>query len=103
MLSNSKFTRRSRMRKQKQIVDLTEDACRLKNKNDRLKQKIKVTVDAYAEMEETKNVVRAQIMELLDQFLFINSIVENAEDANGRSNDIALFRDPLLKLYFIPH
>ena len=37
-------------------------------------------------------------MELLDQLLFLNSIVENAEDDNGRSNDIALFRDPLLKL-----
>ncbi|KAL5057432.1 hypothetical protein RYX36_029036 [Vicia faba] len=32
-------------------------------------------------------------MELLDQLLFLNSIVENLEDANGRSNDIALFHD----------
>ncbi|KAL5057389.1 hypothetical protein RYX36_028993 [Vicia faba] len=91
------------MRKQKQIEYLTEEACRLKNKNDRLKQNIKAAEDAYAEIDETNSVVRAQTMELLDRLLFIKSIVENAEDANGQSNDIALFRNPLLKLCFIPH
>ncbi|KAL5057445.1 hypothetical protein RYX36_029049 [Vicia faba] len=66
MMSNSKFTRRSRMRKHKQIEDLTEEACRLKNENDRLKQNIKAAEDAYAEMEETNSVVMVQTMELLD-------------------------------------
>ncbi|KAL5057409.1 hypothetical protein RYX36_029016 [Vicia faba] len=79
MLSNSKFARRSRMRKQKQIEDLTEEACRLKNENDRLKKNIKAAEDAYAEMEETKSVVRVQTMELSDRMLFLNSMVENAE------------------------
>ena len=91
------------MRKQKQIENLNEESCMLKNQNDHLKQNIKATEDAYAEMEDTNNVVRAKIMELLDRLLFLNSIVENSKDANGRSNDITLFCDPLLKLYFIPH
>ena len=54
------------MRKQKQIEDLTEDACRLKNENDHRKKNIKAGEDAYAEMEETNNVVRVQTMDLLD-------------------------------------
>ncbi|KAL5057422.1 hypothetical protein RYX36_029026 [Vicia faba] len=79
MLSNSKSARRSRMRKQKQIQDLTEEACRLKNENDRLKKNIKAEEDAYAEMEETNSVVRVQTMELSDRLLFLNLMVENAE------------------------
>ncbi|KAL5057392.1 hypothetical protein RYX36_028996 [Vicia faba] len=46
------------MRKQKQIEYLTEEACRLKNKNDRLKQNIKAAEDAYAEIDETNSVFR---------------------------------------------
>ncbi|KAL5057390.1 hypothetical protein RYX36_028994 [Vicia faba] len=79
MLSNNKSVRRSRMRKKKQIEDLTEEACRLKNENDRLNKNIKAAEDAYAEMEETNNVVRVQTMELSDRLLFLNSMVENAE------------------------
>ncbi|KAL5057406.1 hypothetical protein RYX36_029010 [Vicia faba] len=51
------------MRKQKQIEDLTEEACRLKNENDHLKENIKATEDAYGEMEETNSVVRVQTTE----------------------------------------
>ncbi|KAL5057443.1 hypothetical protein RYX36_029047 [Vicia faba] len=46
------------MRKQKLIEDLNKEACRLKNKNDRLKKKIKAAENTYTEMEETNNVVR---------------------------------------------
>ncbi|KAL5057384.1 hypothetical protein RYX36_028988 [Vicia faba] len=73
---NSKSARRSRMRKQKQIEYLTEEACRLKNENDRLKQNIKAAEDAHAEMEETNSVVRVQTMELSDRFLFLNLMVK---------------------------
>ena len=67
------------MRKHKHIEDLTEEACRLKNENDRLKKNIKAAEDAYAKMEEINNVVRVQTMELSDRLLFLNSIVENAK------------------------
>ncbi|KAL5057436.1 hypothetical protein RYX36_029040 [Vicia faba] len=78
-MSNNKSARRSRMRKKKQIEDLTEEACRLKNENDRLKKNIKATEDAYAEMEDTNSVVRVQTMKLSDRLLFLNLMVENAE------------------------
>ena len=64
------------MRKQKQIEDLTEEAYRLKNENDRLKQNIKAAEDAYAEMEETNSVIRVQTMELSDRLLFLNLMVK---------------------------
>ncbi|KAL5057391.1 hypothetical protein RYX36_028999 [Vicia faba] len=54
MLLNSESARRSRMRKQKQIEDMTEEDGRLKSQNDHLKQKIKATEDAYAKMEDQK-------------------------------------------------
>ncbi|KAL5057373.1 hypothetical protein RYX36_028977 [Vicia faba] len=76
MLWNNKSARRSRMRKQKQIEYLTEEACRLNNENDRLKQNIKAAEDAHAEMEETNSVVRVQTMELSDRFLFLNLMVK---------------------------
>ncbi|CAK8572718.1 unnamed protein product [Lathyrus sativus] len=103
MLSNRESARRSRMRKQKQIEDLTEEAGRLKSENEGLKQKIKATEDAYTEMEAANNVVRAQTMELKDRLRFLNSVVKNAQDANGCSNDMSLFSDPLLKPWFMPH
>ncbi|KAL5057444.1 hypothetical protein RYX36_029048 [Vicia faba] len=52
MLLNRKSVRRSRMRKQKQIEDLTKEAGRLKSENGHLKQNIKATEDACAKMEE---------------------------------------------------
>ena len=64
------------MRKQKQIEDLTKEDCRLKNENDRLKQNIKAAEDAYAEMEETNNVVMVQTIELSDRLLFLNLMVK---------------------------
>ncbi|KAL5057416.1 hypothetical protein RYX36_029020 [Vicia faba] len=76
MLSNSKSARRSRMSKQKQIEDLTEEAYRLKNENDCLKQNIKAAEDVYAEMEETNSVIRVLTMELSDRLLFLNLMVK---------------------------
>ncbi|KAL5057435.1 hypothetical protein RYX36_029039 [Vicia faba] len=76
MLSNNKSARRLRMRKPKQIEDLTKEACRLKNENDRLKKNIKEAEDAYAEMEETNSVVMVQPMELSDRFIFLNLMVK---------------------------
>ncbi|KAL5057388.1 hypothetical protein RYX36_028992 [Vicia faba] len=67
------------MRKQKQIEDLDDEACKLKNENDRLKYNIKAAEDAYIEMEDTNSVIRVQTMELSNQLKFLNSIVENAE------------------------
>ncbi|KAL5057431.1 hypothetical protein RYX36_029035 [Vicia faba] len=64
------------MRKPKQIEDLTKEAYRLKNENDRLKKNIKAAEDAYAEMEETNSVVMVQTMELSDRFLFLNLMVK---------------------------
>ncbi|XP_058742697.1 bZIP transcription factor 53-like [Vicia villosa] len=103
MQSNRESAKRSRMRKQKQVEDLTEEAGRLKSENEGLKQKIKAAVDARTEMEAANNVIRAQTKELEDRLQFLNSVVEKAENVNGRSNDMSMFSDPLLKPWFIPH
>ena len=103
MLSNRESARRSRMRKQKQIEDLTEEAGKLRSENERLVHSIKVTEEAYVEMEAANNVIRAQTMELADRLRFLNSVIKVAEDANGFSDEMSLIHDPLLKPWFIPH
>ena len=104
MLSNRESARRSRMRKQKQIEDLTEEAGKLRNENERLVHSINVTEEAYVKMEAANNVIRAQTMELADRLRFLNSVVDIAEDASGVSVEIMpLFHHPLLKPWFIPH
>ncbi|KAK2457062.1 hypothetical protein P8452_03962 [Trifolium repens] len=103
MLSNRESAKRSRMRKQKQIEDLTEEAGRLQIENDRVAKRIKATEDAYVEMEAANNVIRAQTMELAERLRFLNSVIDVAEDVNGFSIEMAMIPDPLLKPWFIPH
>ncbi|MCH95771.1 ocs element-binding factor 1-like, partial [Trifolium medium] len=97
MLSNRESARRSRMRKQKQIEDLTEESGKLQIENDRVAKRIKATEEAYVEMEAANNVIRAQTMELAERLRFLNSVIDVAEDVNGFSVEMAMIPDPLLK------
>ncbi|NP_001351795.1 bZIP transcription factor [Cicer arietinum] len=100
MLSNRESARRSRMRKQKQIEDLTEESGRLRSDNDRLSRSIKATEEAYVEMEAANSVIRAQTMELTERLRFLNSVIEFAEDVGG---SIPVIPDPLLNPWHIYH
>ncbi|KAK7344379.1 hypothetical protein VNO77_13906 [Canavalia gladiata] len=103
MLSNRESARRSRMRKQKQLEDLTNEVSRLQGENERLDQSIKVKEEAYAEMESGNDILRTQTMELADRLRFLNSILEIAEEVSGFSVEIPQIPDSLLKPWQIPH
>lgn len=106
MLSNRESARRSRLRKQQQVEDLTGEAGKLKIENDRLARSIKATEEAYLKMEAANDVIRAQTRELEAQFRFLNSVIDAAaaEEANSFSvDDVPLIDDPLLKPWFIPY
>jgi len=103
MLSNRESARRSRLRKQQQVEDLTGEAGRLRNENDRLARSIKATEEAFVKMEAANDVIRAQTKELEAQFRFLNSVID-AEETNSFSVDeVPLIDDPLLKPWFIPY
>lgn len=103
MESNRQSARRSRMRKQKQLEDLTDEASRLQVANERMVQSIKAKEEAYVEMEAANDILRAQTTELAERLRFLNSILEIAEEVSGLSVEIPQIPDPLLKPWQIPH
>ncbi|XP_057735192.1 bZIP transcription factor 53-like [Arachis stenosperma] len=105
MLSNRESARRSRMRKQKQLEDLTEEVKRLEASNKQLIEAIKMKEESYAEIESSNGVIRAQITELGDRLKFLNSILEIAEVVSGGelSVDLPEIPDPLMKPWQIPY
>lgn len=103
MLSNRESARRSRMRKQKQVEDLTNEISKLRGSNERLAHGIKAKEEAYLEMEAANGVLRAQTMELAERLRFLNSILEIAEEVSGFSVEIPQIPDPLLKPWHVPY
>ncbi|KAK7337518.1 hypothetical protein VNO77_18097 [Canavalia gladiata] len=103
MLSNRESARRSRMRKQKQLEDLTDEVSRLQGANKKLVESIKAKEEACVETEAANSILRAQTMELADRLRFLNSILEIAEEVSGFDVEIPEIPDPLLKPWQIPH
>lgn len=103
MLSNRESARRSRMRKQKQLEDLTDEISRLQGTNKKIVESIKAKEEAFVETEASNRILRAQTMELTERLRFLNSILEIAEEVSGFSLEIPEIPDPLLKPWQIPH
>ncbi|KAJ7973054.1 BZIP transcription factor [Quillaja saponaria] len=103
MLSNRESARRSRMKKQKQLEDLTNEVNRLQISNIQLAQSIKSKEQAFIGMESTTNILRAQAMELADRLQFLNSILEIAQDVSGLSVDIPEIPDSLPEPWQLPY
>ncbi|KAK8711481.1 hypothetical protein V6N13_146763 [Hibiscus sabdariffa] len=97
MLSNRESARRSRMRKQKQLEDLAEEASALQKGNSQISEKINVTTQRYVEMQSANSVLRAQAMELTERLRSLNSVLHIAEEVSGHDIDIPEVPDPLLK------
>ncbi|CAL9024000.1 unnamed protein product [Prunus brigantina] len=97
MLSNRESARRSRMKKQKQMDDLTSEITRLEMSNNQLQQGIEVKERGYAEIESRNNVMRAQVMELTDRLQSLNSVLQIFEEVSGLAVDIPEIPDPLLR------
>ncbi|KAE9589494.1 hypothetical protein Lal_00000603 [Lupinus albus] len=82
MISNRESARRSRIKKQKVLEDLTEEMYRLQHSKKEISQSIKMKEDAYLKIESANNILRAQTMELSDRLHSLNSIIEMAEEVN---------------------
>ncbi|CAL1383608.1 unnamed protein product [Linum trigynum] len=76
MVSNRESARRSRMRKQKRLDDLTAEIALLAEENGRILTSINVTTQHFLSVEADNSVLRAQVGELSNRLDSLNEILE---------------------------
>lgn len=103
MESNRESARRSRMRKQKQLEDLTTEVSRLQIANNQILLSINSKEQAFVQMESSNSVLRTQAMELTDRLQSLNSVLQIVEEVSGLAVDIPEIPDPLLKPWQLPY
>ena len=103
MLSNRESARRSRMRKQTQLEDLTSEVSRLQIAINQIQQSINAKEQAYIQVESVNSVMRAQAVELTDRLRSLNSVLQIVEEVSGLSVDIPEIPDPLLKPWHLAY
>ncbi|KAE8729035.1 putative HIT-type Zinc finger family protein [Hibiscus syriacus] len=75
MESNRESARRSRMRKQKHLDDLTAQVTQLAKENNQILTTITFTTQHYLNIEAENSVLRAQMMELSQRLDSLNEIL----------------------------
>ncbi|AEC06732.1 BZIP transcription factor 2 [Arabidopsis thaliana] len=82
MLSNRESARRSRMRKQKHVDDLTAQINQLSNDNRQILNSLTVTSQLYMKIQAENSVLTAQMEELSTRLQSLNEIVDLVQ-SNG--------------------
>ncbi|KAL4285107.1 hypothetical protein GQ457_16G013520 [Hibiscus cannabinus] len=83
MESNRESARRSRMRKQKLLDDLTAQVTHLAKDNNQILTSITFTTQHYFNMEAENSVLRAQLMELSQRLDSLNDILHFLNIGDG--------------------
>ncbi|KAJ0228750.1 bZIP transcription factor 11 [Hirschfeldia incana] len=83
MLSNRESARRSRMKKQKLLDDLTAQVNQLKEQNNEIVTSVSITTQHYLTVEAENSVLRAQLDELSHRLESLNEIIDFLDNANG--------------------
>ncbi|CAN8240005.1 unnamed protein product [Cochlearia groenlandica] len=83
--SNRESARRSRMRKQKHLDDLTAQISNLAEENGRIVAGIAVTTQHYVAIEAENSILRAQLVELNHRLDSLNEIVDFVESSSTSS------------------
>ncbi|KAK9948542.1 hypothetical protein M0R45_004112 [Rubus argutus] len=76
MVSNRESARRSRMRKQEHLTDLTAQVGLLSKENNQILTSMNVTNQLYLNLEAENSVLRAQISELSNRLQSLNDIID---------------------------
>lgn len=84
MESNRESARRSRLRKQKQLDDLTAQVSQLKKENGEIITALSVTTQQYIGVEAENSVLRTQMVELSTRLQSLNDIL-HCMNANNTS------------------
>ncbi|KAL7606777.1 bZIP transcription factor 11 [Lactuca sativa] len=92
MQSNRESARRSRIRKQKHVDDLTDQINQIKKDNAQILTTINVTTQQFVHVEADNSVLRAQMGELSQRLDYLNEIINlmnnnytNTNCTNGAS------------------
>ncbi|XP_010526918.1 PREDICTED: bZIP transcription factor 11-like [Tarenaya hassleriana] len=83
MISNRESARRSRMRKQKLLDDLTAQVAQLRKENHQIVTSVSITTQHYLTVESENAVLRAQLDELKNRLDSLNDIIALANNNNG--------------------
>ncbi|KAJ0252113.1 bZIP transcription factor 11 [Hirschfeldia incana] len=83
MISNRESARRSRMKKQKLLDDLTAQVNLLKKENTELVTSVSITTQHYLTVEAENSVLRAQLDELSHRLGSLNDIISFLENTSG--------------------
>ncbi|KAK9742664.1 hypothetical protein RND81_03G189600 [Saponaria officinalis] len=89
MTSNRESARRSRVKKQQHVDDLTAEIARFRRENDQVGQTINLTGQQFMNVEFENSVLRAQMSELSQRLDSLNGIVNDINTLNG----VRLFED----------
>ncbi|KAG7659656.1 Basic-leucine zipper domain [Arabidopsis suecica] len=81
--SNRESARRSRMRKQKHLDDLTAQVTHLRKENAQIVAGIAVTTQHYVTIEAENDILRAQVLELNHRLQSLNEIVDFVESSSS--------------------
>ncbi|KAL6527461.1 bZIP transcription factor 44 [Orobanche gracilis] len=85
MQSNRESARRSRMRKQQHLDDLTAEVARMTRENNQVSTTINVTKQHFASVEAENSVLRAQMMELSQRLKSLNEILDYMNSSSDTS------------------
>ncbi|KAM1002541.1 hypothetical protein ACFX13_003013 [Malus domestica] len=98
MISNRESARRSRMRKQKHLDDLTGQISQLQKDNEQIISSLNITSQHYMNVEAENSVLRAQADELSNRLQSLNEIASFLNANNGglhaAAADSSCFAEP---------
>ncbi|KAJ6402837.1 hypothetical protein OIU84_014861 [Salix udensis] len=94
MISNRESARRSRMRKQKHLDDLTAQVSQLRKENHQIITSINITTQRYLNVEADNSILRVQISQLSKRLESLNDIIGFLNSNNGVFGDSSTFNEP---------
>ncbi|XP_039126671.1 bZIP transcription factor 53-like [Dioscorea cayenensis subsp. rotundata] len=102
MISNRESARRSRMRKQQHMDDLTNQVAELKNENSQIIAQVNLIAEQYLNSDLENAVLRTQVIELTERLRSLSSVLRFVEEFSGTPMYIPEIPDPLLQPWKLP-
>ncbi|KAK2384291.1 hypothetical protein P8452_39218 [Trifolium repens] len=94
MQSNRESARRSRMKKQQHMEDLSNQIEQLKKENNQISTNVGVTTQMYLNVESENEILRVQMAELSNRLQSLNDIIHCIESSNSMFQETdQLFND----------